>query len=126
MPLRGGSSWLGVAALAACAFFTLPASAQVYAWTPDQLAKFTAQNPYPRFPDGRPKVPDDILDKVKALTIMAQDVELPRGYSSQFVDSLKNLHPEKKMVGRALTIQLAPARPDVSEVAQAEWRAKGN
>jgi regulator of RNase E activity RraA len=103
----------------------IPASAQLYSWTPEQMAKFTAQNPYDRFPDGRPKVPDDILAKVKALT--AEDVTLPQlGYQSQFVDKLKNVNPAKKLVGRALTLQLAPSRADVAGVIQNDWRAKGN
>jgi hypothetical protein len=35
--------------------------------TKDQMIAYTADNPYERFPDGRPKVPDDLLEKVKGL-----------------------------------------------------------
>ncbi len=113
------------AAVLASAFLAIPASAQLYIWTPEQMAKYTAQNPYPRFPDGRPKVPDEILAKVKTLT--AEDVTFARmGYQNQFVDTLKNINPGKKLVGRAVTLQLAPLRSDVGDVIQSDWRAKGN
>jgi regulator of RNase E activity RraA len=111
--------------MAAASVLAFCAQAQVYVWTPEQTIKYTAQNPYERFPDGRPKVPDELLAKVKGLS--TADVNLPgNGYQNQFVDTLLNLHPEKKLVGRAVTLQLAPARADVGDVIQADWRAKGN
>lgn len=125
MPLRRGFWKLVTATVFVSSFLISPASGQVYTWTPEQMSKYTAQNPYERFPDGRPKVPDDLLTKVKALT--AEDVTFPRnGYQNQFVDTLHNLHPDKKLVGRAVTLQLAPLRADVGDVIQADWRAKGN
>ena len=39
------------------------ASAQLFQWTPEQLIKYTKKNPYDRFPDGRPKVPDEMLKR---------------------------------------------------------------
>lgn len=42
------------------------ASAQLFQWTPEQLIKYTKKNPYDRFPDGRPKVPDELLATAKA------------------------------------------------------------
>lgn len=35
----------------------------------EQMIAFTPQNPYERFADGRPKVPDDLLEKVRGLVI---------------------------------------------------------
>jgi len=32
---------------------------QVFQLTKEQMLRYTAQNPFDRFPDGRPKVPDD-------------------------------------------------------------------
>lgn len=37
--------------------------------TKEQMVAYTAKNPYDRFADGRPKVPDAILEKVKGLVI---------------------------------------------------------
>jgi regulator of RNase E activity RraA len=112
------------ATVLATAILPLSAQAQLYVWTPEQTIKYTAQNPYERFPDGRPKVPDELLTKVKGLS--AAGVGFAPGYANQFVDTLQNLHPDKKLVGRAVTLQLAPARSDVGNVIQTDWRAKGN
>jgi 4-hydroxy-4-methyl-2-oxoglutarate aldolase len=99
--------------------------AQVFTWTREQMLKYTAQNPYERFPDGRPKVPDLILQKVMGLSAEEVLGIASRGYPNQFVDGMQVLHPGKKLVGRALTLQLMPLRADVAEAQAAEWKAKG-
>src|ERR1035437_8664248 len=120
MHLRQGTA----ATLLAACFVPLSAQGQVFTLTQEQMIKYTAQNPYERFPDGRPKVPDELLAKVRGLS--AADVGIARnGVQNQFVDSLQNLHPGKKLVGRAVTLQLAPLRPDVGDVIQVAVRAKG-
>ena len=43
-----------------------------------------------------------------------------------YVDGWHILHPERKLIGRAVTLQLMPARSEVQSVDQAEWKAKGN
>ncbi len=99
--------------------------AQVFTWTREQMVKYTGQNPYERFPDGRPKVPDAILEKVRGLSAEEVLGIAGRGYPNQFVDGLQVLHPGKKLVGRALTLQLMPVRADVADAQAAEWKAKG-
>jgi regulator of RNase E activity RraA len=99
--------------------------AQVFAWTPEQMQKYTAQNPFDRFADGRPKVPDSLLQKVRDLSAEEVMSIAGRGYPNQFVDGLQLLHPGKKLVGRAVTLQLMPVRADVAAVQAAEWKAKG-
>jgi len=98
---------------------------QVFTWTREQMLKYTAQNPYERFPDGRPKVPDSILEKVRGLSAEEVLGIAGRGYPNQFLDGMQVLHPGKKLVGRALTLQLMPLRADVAEAQAAEWKAKG-
>ena len=98
---------------------------QVFTLTRDQLIQYTAQNPYERFPDGRPKVPDAILEKVKGLSVEEVLGLAQRGYPNQFEASLQVLHPGKKLVGRAVTLQLMPARPDVADADAAARKAKG-
>ena len=101
------------------------ASAQVFTLSREQLIKYTAQNPFDRFPDGRPKVPDELLAKLRDMS--AEEV-LPivrRGYPNQYVDGFHILSPGKTMVGRAMTVMLIPSRPDVSQVDQDGWREKG-
>ena len=99
--------------------------AQVFTWTREQMVKYTAQSPYERFPDGRPKVPDAMLEKVKGLSAEEVLAIAARGYPSQFVDGLQVLRPGKKLVGRAVTLQLMPIRADVADAQAAEWKAKG-
>ena len=101
------------------------AMGQVFTMTREQLLKYTAQNPYERFPDGRPKVPDALLDKFRDMS--AEEV-LPivrRGYPNQYVDGLHMLAPGKTMVGRAVTLQLIPSRPDMADVVQTDAKARG-
>jgi hypothetical protein len=44
------------------------ATGQVLTLSHDQMVKYTAQNPYDRFPDGRPKVPDDLLSQLQGMS----------------------------------------------------------
>ena len=46
-------------ALLAC----VPSQAQIFTFTRDQMIKYTAQNPFDRFEDGRPKAPDALLER---------------------------------------------------------------
>lgn len=112
-------AWLGVLLVPA------HSQAQVFTWTRDQMVQFTTQNPYERFPDGRPKVPDALLEKVKGLCAEEVLGIANRGYPNQFVDGLQILHPGKKLVGRAVTLQLMPSRADVMDAQAADWKAKG-
>ena len=100
------------------------APGQVFTLTREQLIQYTAQNPFERFPDGRPKVPDAILEKVRGMS--SEEVGLARsGYANQFEGNWQILHPGKTLVGRAFTLQFMPARPDVSDVDTAARKAKG-
>jgi 4-hydroxy-4-methyl-2-oxoglutarate aldolase len=89
--------------------------AQIFTLTRDQVMKYTAANPYDRFPDGRPKVPDALLEKVKGLSIEEIWQVLPgKGFRHQFAGGdFKIMHPDMKLVGRAVTLQFMPMRPDL-------------
>jgi regulator of RNase E activity RraA len=108
-----------VSGLLALGSFAYGLNAQIYTLTRDQLVKLTAENPYERFPDGRPKVPDAVLEKCKGLSIEEVWSVLPaKGYRWQLAGSgLKIMHPEKKLVGRAVTAQFMPMRPDLAKIA---------
>src|SRR6185503_17704885 len=61
------------------------ASAQLFQWTPEQLIKYTSKNPYDRFPGGRPKVPDEMLARLKGLVAEEVQAVLPnKGFLNQF------------------------------------------
>jgi regulator of RNase E activity RraA len=106
-------------------FVPAPARGQVFVMTREQLIKYTAKSPYERYPDGRPKVPDALLEQFKDMS--SEEIGLSRsGFPNQFVDGLQVLHPDKKLIGRAVTLQLMPVRADIAEVDAAEWKAAGN
>lgn len=67
-----------------------------------------------RTEDGRPKVSDEWLERLKAVSIEeAWDVLRLRGYDQQFEGGWEMIHPDRPIVGRALTAAYLPARPDL-------------
>jgi regulator of RNase E activity RraA len=101
------------------------AMGQVFNLSRELLIQYTAQNPYERFPDGRPKVPDAMLEKVKGMSAEEALSLVRKGYANQYEAGFKILHPGKKLVGRAFTLQMMPLRPDVGDVDAAARKAKG-
>jgi 4-hydroxy-4-methyl-2-oxoglutarate aldolase len=99
--------------------FVLGLQAQVFTLSREQMLKYTADNPFDRFADGRPKVPDELLEKVKGLSIEEVWAVLPaKGFHAQFAGAgWQIMHPEKKLVGRAVTLQFMPARADIQKPA---------
>jgi regulator of RNase E activity RraA len=107
-------------------FLIAPLYAQVFRLSQDQMVKYTAKNPYDRFPDGRPKVDDKILKRVKGLSLEeAWGLLRNKGYKYQFAGwDFQVLHPGQKLVGRAVTAQFLPMRPDLNEVIEADAKAQ--
>lgn len=69
-----------------------------------------------RFPNGRPKVAADILRRMRRITLEEAWGPLwNRGYQYQFEGDFKIIHPNKVMVGRAVTAVMIPKRPDLHE-----------
>src|SRR5690242_11427397 len=99
--------------------------AQVFNLSKEQILKYTAQNPFERFPDGRPKVPDSLLEKLKDMSSEEVLGLNARGFRNQWEAGWQVLHPEKTLIGRAVTLQMMPARPDIQGVDQADRRDKG-
>ncbi|MCC6859220.1 MAG: dimethylmenaquinone methyltransferase [Bryobacterales bacterium] len=102
------------------------AEAQVFAFSKEDLTELTARNPFDRFPDGRPKVPEDLIERARGLSAEEIWGVLPgKGYRNQYEDGFQVLHPGKKLVGRAFTAQFMPSRPDLDNVARARAKAAG-
>ena len=102
------------------------ASAQLFTFPKQELIDYTAQNPFDRLPDGRPKVPDELIQRAKGLSAEeVWSVLQDKGFNNQFVDGFQVLHPGKTMVGRAFTVQFMPMREDVNSVAQAKAKEHG-
>lgn len=70
-----------------------------------------------RFKDGRPRVPDEILDRMKLVTLEeAWAVLKAENYKYAFEDGWMVINPDSVLVGRALTATFMPGRPDVHRV----------
>jgi regulator of RNase E activity RraA len=94
--------------------------------TPEELVAATPDNPWDRFPDGRPRVPDSLLERLRlATTEQAWGVLRAAGYHHQFEGNWRETHPGHVIVGRAVTAQFVPLRPDYHEAVQTEGRAAG-
>jgi regulator of RNase E activity RraA len=93
---------------------------------PERLRRLTPQCPFERFPDGRPRVPDDLLARMKLVTTEeAWGVLRRHGYHFQFAGNWLNLHPDQVLVGRAVTAVFLPARPDLHAVIETAGKAEG-
>jgi regulator of RNase E activity RraA len=79
-----------------------------------------------RFPDGRPRVPDDLLKRLVNLSLEeAWQTLRNEGYHNQYADGWKMIHPDKPFVGRALTAQYMPKRPDAEKSILDKGHAEG-
>ena len=68
-----------------------------------------------RFADGRPKIPDQLLERVKRINIDdAWTVLKNEGYLNQFEGNWKTVNNEL-VTGRAVTAMFMPSRPDVEK-----------
>lgn len=101
---------------------TVPsARAQQGFFTPEDVIKYTPDWHGERFPDGRPKVPDDTLDRMKRVTLEeAWAVLQQNGFMHQYEDGWLSIHPDQVLVGRALTATWMPGRPDIQKLLEAE------
>jgi len=91
--------------------------------SPEAIAELTRKSTFERFADGRPRVPDAILERMKAVTTEeAWGVCRRNGYQFQFAGNWLNLHPDHVLVGRAVTAMFVPKRPDLDELVE-EWGA---
>ena len=101
-------------------------SAQLFTFPKQDLIDYTTQNSFERLPDGRPRVPDSLLERARGLS--AEDVwEVlsEKKFNNQYADGFQILHPGKTMVGRAFTVQFMPFRGDVDRIAKSKAKARG-
>lgn len=82
----------------------------------EELIFLTSEWKGERFPDGRPKVPDNLLERAKKIGIDdAWTVLKNEGYTNQFEGNWKMVKKDVPVVGRALTAMYMPSRPDVEK-----------
>ena len=103
-----------------------PAQAQIFTLSKEQMIELTAQNPFERFADGRPKVPDALIERTRGLSSEEVFAVLPKeGFRNQYAGDFRVLHPGLKLAGRAFTIQFMPLRPDLEGVINERAKAAG-
>ena len=84
--------------------------------TAEELIYYTSEWTGERFDDGRPKVADEILERMQHVSIEeVWGVLRAKGYHSQFEGNWVILHEDRTIVGRALTAQYMPKRPEVMD-----------
>ena len=105
---------------------TLITFAQQVGSSPEYIKALTSQWKGERFPDGRPKVPDSILERLKNISIEeAWGVLRNKGFQNQFEGNWEIVNPEEAMTGRVVTAQYMPLRPDLEKIIKDQGIAEG-
>jgi 4-hydroxy-4-methyl-2-oxoglutarate aldolase len=98
---------------------------KIFARAEDVIA-LTPNNPFDRYPDGRPRIPDDLIERLKLVTTEeAWGTMRKHGYEYQFEGNWLRTHPDQILVGRALPCTMVPLRPDLQEVVEAQGKVEG-
>lgn len=106
--------------------FCKPVQAQQVQISKEQLIALTPLWKGERFPDGRPKVPDDIIRRMKSVSVEeAWAVMKNAGYGYQVAEGWQVINPDSVLVGRAVTATFMPARPDVWKAIDSAGKKEG-
>lgn len=102
---------------------TICGYSQQVALTKDQIISLTKAWKGERLPDGRPKVSDDLLKRLRNISLEeAWGVLRNKGYHNQYEGDWMILKPDEVLVGRALTVQYLPKRADYDEMIRAQGK----
>jgi regulator of RNase E activity RraA len=109
----------------------IPALASAQGITPsrEEVIAMTSEWQGERFPDGRPKVPDSILERMRNVNLEeAWSVLRGKGFEWQFEGRWQHVHLDQTatMVGRALTATFVPKRPDLDKALTTRGHADGH
>lgn len=100
--------------------------AQQVTLTPEQIKAITPEWKGERSADGRPYVPDRLLERLKGVHLEeAWGILRNKGYMNQFEGEWQVLHPDSVMTGRAVTAQYWPLRPDVDKLMKDKGKTEG-
>ena len=95
----------------------------------DQLIAITSEWKGERFPDGRPKVPDAVLDRLANVDAEEAWATLKgAGYTLQFEGNFKTVNVKEhgpRLVGRAVTCTFVPFRPDFNKFINENAKREG-
>ena len=106
-----------------CGFFL---RAQRVGSSPEYIKALTADWKGERFPDGRPKVPDALLERLKKISLEeAWGVLRNKGFQNQFEGDWHVINPDSVMTGRVVTAQYMPSRPDLIAAVKEQGKTEG-
>jgi 4-hydroxy-4-methyl-2-oxoglutarate aldolase len=107
-------------------FSLFSANAQNLTLSREDLISITSKWEGERYPDGRPKVKDNILERMKKISLeQAWSVLRGEGYPHQYEENWKNIHAGETLVGRVLTAQYMPLRKEVRELLEKKGAKDG-
>ncbi len=100
--------------------------AQQVTLTSDQIKALTPEWKGERSPDGRPKVADKFIERLKKVHLEeAWGILRNKGYQNQFEGEWMIMDPDSVMAGRVVTAQYLPMRPDVDKIIKEKGKAEG-
>lgn len=103
-----------------------PRNAAAQTLSRENMLFLTAEWDGPRFDDGRPKVDEEMLQRMRKVSIEeAWGVLGSHGYHRQFEGGWEMIHQDVSVVGRALTAQYMPSRPGLSRRIVERGHAEG-
>lgn len=106
--------------------FYKPLRAQQVQISKEQLVALTPLWTGERFADGRPKVPDDIIRRMKSVSVEEAWATMKNaGYGYQVAEGWQVINPDSVLVGRAVTATFMPARPDVWKAIDSAGKKEG-
>jgi 4-hydroxy-4-methyl-2-oxoglutarate aldolase len=102
------------------------ATAQQVTLTPEQIKAYTPDWKGERSADGRPRVADKLLERLKSVHLEeAWGILRNKGYQNQFEGDWMVMHADSAMTGRVITAQYLPLRPDVDKIIKDKGKAEG-
>ena len=117
---------IAMALLAAVSCGTV--KAQGIEGSPEYIRNLTAKWEGERFENGRPRVPDDLIERLKKVSIEEAWAELMKlGYQNQYEGDWTLLHEKEDavLVGRVVTAQFMPMRPDMEDAILEQGKREG-
>lgn len=107
-------------------FLLLTLSVQAQQISKDELIYLTREWKGERFEDGRPKVSEDILNRMRLVTHdEAWAVMKNAGYLYQYADGWQIINPDSILIGRAVTATFMPGRPDIHDAIDERGKKEG-
>jgi regulator of RNase E activity RraA len=93
---------------------------------PETVTELTHLSAFERFADGRSRVPDDLIERMRLVTTEeAWGVLHAKGYENQFEGNWICTNPDRILVGRAVTAWMVPSRPDLNETIERIGKVEG-